>query len=161
MNCVRQFRHEVGVGIPWQNVAVRHTPSKDDLWDPQGRVFAELIAEGVRGEGFPDAEAKCYSDRGWSVDASAGAVRLSAEVVLDQEPDLWLLQLHVVNEPLLFSRVLGAGVKEHAGALGRFASAVHRVLESHGCRDLRWCLGGYPGAGWTSATPFRPPQDAE
>lgn len=147
------------MGIPWQNLTIRHTPSKDDLWDPRGRVFAELVAERLRGEAFPDAAAKCYSDRGWSADAAAGGVRLSAEVVQDQEPDLWLLQLRIVNEPLLLSRIFGASAKEHSSALGRFASAAHRALESIGCRDFRWCLDNYPAFGWTSPTPFRPPED--
>lgn len=143
--------------VPGHNLHVRHAACPEDLDVPQGAVFAERIAEGMRASGFPDAVEKCYSDLGWSVNASAGDVRLSAEVILEREPDLWLLQLYVVNKPGLLSRTLGTGGKHHATEMGRFASAVHRVLESIGCCEFRWCLDDYPGTGWTSATPFRPP----
>jgi hypothetical protein len=144
---------------PQQNLTVRRTPSPEDLEHPVGRVFAERIAEGLRGDGFPDAAAKCYSDRGWSVDASAGEVRLSMDLVLDREPDEWLLHLQAVNQPALLSRVLGAKPARHSAEMGRLASAVHRVLESLGCTEFRWCLDDNPTTGWTSPNPFRPPEE--
>ena len=80
------------------------------------------------------------------------------DITLEREPDRWLLQLSVVNESLL-PRVLGGKGATYPAEMGRFVSAVHRVLESLGCCEFRWCLGDYPGTGWTSATPFRPPSD--
>ena len=38
---------------PGQNLTVRHPACPDDLDHPQGRVFAECIAEGLRGDGSP------------------------------------------------------------------------------------------------------------
>ena len=142
---------------PGQNLVVRYAASPEDLETPEGGVIAERLAEALRGDGFPDAVAKCYSDRGWSVDASAGEAKLSIDLMLDREPDRWLLQLSVINQPTLLSRVLRGTPKGHAAEMGRFAAAVHRVLESLGCSEFRWCLDDYPTTGWTSSTPFRPP----
>jgi len=143
-----------------QNVLFVGESSGDDEHEPPGASIACRIERDLRAQGYSPSPIDNWRDCGWSIDLTVGEAALQITLASTTQEKLWMVQVTCLNDPGLVARFFGKRFVDRSGEVFQLASAIHDVLQSSGCRDIRWCLDGYPDDGESMPEPVLPKQQA-
>src|SRR5262245_36556071 len=121
-----------------QNAAFVYQTRKDDPFETPGRELAAAFVAALNSRTLPASDPENWRNCGWSIDVAVGPARVVIAVAQLLEPQQWMLQVWMENQPGFVGRLFGRKPIDASAPLTDIAIIVHEELGKLGSSSIRW-----------------------